>query len=420
MYLYEDFKADNESVYYNILSFLGVAPADRAPAFEHHNRSVKVKLKSAQNFAYDISHGNGLYAPVHAAVKAVMPQPVRRFLTRSIYQTLAFKPKPKLSDKVRQELKCRFKPQVERFSQVLERDLVTRGSTIILKGDRTLAITCETFRACRELTPVLSSAYRVSKMKIGHYAPRIGAQGGIATYIRRLGAAQVEAGHSVVYVGVDHERTGDLPEDAFQPLESPDGLFKLAECLELDVLHLHRSVPEIPSDRVLTVRTMHGHQAGCPSASRYLSRPGVPCDRPYTVGGCLWGHIVDRCGSVRPKELIGNFRRIHHQIAQVSKIPTYTVSQFLREKMIQAGCERANLETIASPAPPVKGEFTPVPDDPLPRFLYLGRLVPQKGLDWLLRAVAATPHALHLDVAGEGPERDALQPWPKRCALNPV
>jgi len=126
VYLYEDFKADNEAVYHDILDFLGLMPVNSRPAFKHHNRSVKVKLKSAQNFAYNMSHGHGWYAPIHAVIKAVIPRPVRRFLTRSIYQTLAFKPKPELSDEVRQELKCRFKPQVERFSQVLEKDLVTR------------------------------------------------------------------------------------------------------------------------------------------------------------------------------------------------------------------------------------------------------------------------------------------------------
>jgi hypothetical protein len=126
VYLYEDFKADNEAVYHDILGFLGLTPVNSRPSFKHHNRSVKVKLKSAQKFAYNMSHGHGWYAPIHTAIKAIIPRPVRRFLTRSIYQTLAFKPKPKLSDEVSQTLKRRFKPQVERFSQVLQKDLVTR------------------------------------------------------------------------------------------------------------------------------------------------------------------------------------------------------------------------------------------------------------------------------------------------------
>ncbi len=126
VYLYEDFKASNESVYYDILEFLSLSPDSSSPKFERHNPSVKVKYKSAQNFAYNLSHGHGWYAPVHATVKTVVPQPVRRFLMRSIYQTLAFEPKPELSDAVRQELKHQFKPHVERFSEVLGQDLVAR------------------------------------------------------------------------------------------------------------------------------------------------------------------------------------------------------------------------------------------------------------------------------------------------------
>lgn len=126
VYLYEDFKASNESVYSAILRFLKLPPAGRPPKFERHNPSVKVKYKSAQNFAYNMSHGHGWYAPVHAALKTVVPRPIRQFITRSIYQKLAFKPKPELSDATRQKLKHRFKPHVERFSEVIGRDLVTR------------------------------------------------------------------------------------------------------------------------------------------------------------------------------------------------------------------------------------------------------------------------------------------------------
>ena len=255
-------------------------------------------------------------------------------------------------------------------------------------------------------------------MKIGHYAPRIGAQGGIATYIRRLGVAQGEAGHTVHYIGTEPAGTADLPEGAFELISDAQALFPLARRLQLDVLHLHRAVPEVPPDRVLTVRTMHGHQAGCPSGSRYLARSGMPCDRPYTVAGCLWGHVVDRCGSVRPHQLVGNFQRIHHQRGQVAEVPTYTVSAFLRKQMLRAGCDAAQVQTIPSPAPRVEKAFEPVNRDGVPRFLYLGRLVPQKGLDWLLRATAAASVPVHIDVGGEGPQRQELEALARELGIE--
>lgn len=126
VYVYEDFKSDNEGVFRDILSFLDLDPAQASPDIEQHNRSVKVKSKLAQNFAFNVSHGNGWYAPLHTAVKAVVPRPARRFLTRSIYNTLAFKPKPTLDRATQQKLKHRFLPQVESFSEVMGVDLVSR------------------------------------------------------------------------------------------------------------------------------------------------------------------------------------------------------------------------------------------------------------------------------------------------------
>ncbi len=255
-------------------------------------------------------------------------------------------------------------------------------------------------------------------MRIAHFAPRIGSAGGIATYIRRLGEAQHTRGHEVWYLSFEPPRNGVFPPDRVEAVAGDADLFVRAAALDVDILHLHRSVAALPEDRVPTVRTMHGHQAGCPSGSRYLARSGMPCDRPYTVAGCLWGHVVDRCGSVRPHQLVGNFQRIHHQRGQVAEVPTYTVSAFLRKQMLRAGCDAAQVQTIPSPAPRVEKAFEPVNRDGVPRFLYLGRLVPQKGLDWLLRATAAASVPVHIDVGGEGPQRQELEALARELGIE--
>jgi glycosyltransferase involved in cell wall biosynthesis len=243
-------------------------------------------------------------------------------------------------------------------------------------------------------------------MRIGHYAPKVAASGGIATYIRRTSQAQMHRGHEVIRFG---RETGTSPSSSDIVRVADDtALFAEADTVDLDILHLHKSVETLPDDRVPTVRTMHGHQGGCPSGSRYLARPGRPCDRTYSVSGCLWGHFVDRCGSVRPQNLISNFSRIERELEQARHVPTYTVSDFLREQMVQAGCPSNQLRTIRSPAPKVEDGFTPLSRTGSPRFLYLGRLVPHKGLPWLLRAFSKAPPSVQLDVAGEGPQREEM------------
>jgi glycosyltransferase involved in cell wall biosynthesis len=114
---------------------------------------------------------------------------------------------------------------------------------------------------------------------------------------------------------------------------------------------------------------------------------------------------VDHCGSRRPHKTLANFQNIRLEQQQAAEIPTITVSRFLKEQMIRSGCAPDNLHVIHSPAPDVHTDFTPLPMNTPPRFLFAGRIEPNKGLDWLLRAVARVKAPIHLDVAGSGSER---------------
>lgn len=238
-------------------------------------------------------------------------------------------------------------------------------------------------------------------MKIAHYTSELGAHGGIASYVRRLGGALSRRGHEVVYLC-----THDGSDDERESVEvDPERVGTAARTLGVDVLHLHRPLPELPDVEVPTLRTMHGNHGSCPSGSRYLKRTGTPCNRDYSVSGCLWGHLVDHCGSRRPHRMASNFRSIEREQHQAANIPTLTVSAFLKDRMIRSGCPPENLHVVPSPAPNVSGAFPPFPDAAPPRFVFAGRIEPKKGVDWLLRSVARTETSAHLDVAGTGSDR---------------
>lgn len=245
-------------------------------------------------------------------------------------------------------------------------------------------------------------------MRIGHYAPDIWTPGGIASYIRRLGAAQSARGHEVWYL--DRRADAASPADDRHVIVDGDrALDDNARRLNLDVLHLHKPTDELPAADLPCVRTMHGNQGACPSGSRFLSRTQTPCDRAYSLSGCLWGHVVDGCGSRHPRALTGNIRRFHHERRLAARMPTMTVSTFLRDQMVRAGCPAHRLEVVASPAPVVDTPAVPMQREGTPRLLFLGRVVPQKGLAWLLRALAQIEVPLHLDVAGDGRALDDMR-----------
>jgi len=69
--------------------------------------------------------------------------------------------------------------------------------------------------------------------------------------------------------------------------------------------------------------------------------------------------------------------------------------------MIRAGYDSGNIRVIYPPAPEAI-DPVPLPRGGTARMLFLGRMTPQKGLSWLIDALALTKHPVHLDVGGTG------------------
>ncbi|WP_017316828.1 glycosyltransferase [Mastigocladopsis repens] len=50
--------------------------------------------------------------------------------------------------------------------------------------------------------------------------------------------------------------------------------------------------------------------------------------------------------------------------------------------------------------------------------MFAGRIVPDKGLDWLLKSIVGTDPRIQLDIAGEGWDRPRLERLPNTLGLN--
>lgn len=236
-------------------------------------------------------------------------------------------------------------------------------------------------------------------MRIGHYMHNMFEPGGIASYIRRIAAAQTARGDQIFFL----DRAPQITKSP-EPVEfiTDDAhLARRARELQLDIVHLHMNVTPAAIHAIPAVRTVHTHSPYCPSQGRFLKRSASPCNRNYSLLGCLWGHAIDRCGSVRPGALLRNFSTTHAEMKTLANLPVIAISQFIKDQMIRAGYPANQIEVLHLPGPPPRDYLEPPRDGP-PRLLYLGRMIPHKGVDWLLRAMARTKPPLMLDLAGTG------------------
>lgn len=255
-------------------------------------------------------------------------------------------------------------------------------------------------------------------MKIGHYYPGIWAKGGVASYIRRVSREQKRVGHEVVYF--DLASSGETSDGTDAPVkfaEDEADLFRLAAAENLDILHVHSTLSPRESFPVPVIRTLHGHQPYCPSGGRFLKRQQKPCDRAYSGIGCAWNHFASRCGSIHPMQMLGGFRDTQREMQTLKTIPTITVSRFLKEQMVRSGYDPKLIHVLHLPAPEVK-TYVPLPTAGVPRFVFLGRITPQKGVAWLLRAVKEVTVPIQIDIAGEGYEEPAMRQFAAQLGLE--
>ena len=242
-------------------------------------------------------------------------------------------------------------------------------------------------------------------MRIGHYMQGIWNRGGIATYIHRISTAMLAAGNTVHYLDA-WPVTGAQSEAVDLPIVVGDDndLFVQARALGLDILHLHATVSVLPPRGIRVIRTVHGNNPYCPSGSRYLKRWSQPCDRAYSLGGCLWGHLVDNCGSIRPQRFYTGFQNTWQDMQVLGEVRAIANSQFVKDQMLRSGYRADNISVLHLPAPDIAEYFPPEQED-VPHFVFLGRITPEKGLVWLLRALAEVKVPVHMDIAGSGNQK---------------
>jgi glycosyltransferase involved in cell wall biosynthesis len=200
--------------------------------------------------------------------------------------------------------------------------------------------------------------------------------------------------------------------DGMSSIYSPGARRKIGELIRAghpDVAHLHNVyhqltlsiVDELRAAGVPTVMTVHDYKPVCPNY-QLLTHDGA-CTRCVT--GSYVNAVVHRCvkGSRAASSIAALEASLNRLRRQYDKIDRFIApSAFLRDVLVDGGIPASRIDIVPNPV---------AVDDPAPRkrgvsrrFVYIGRLAPEKGILTLLDAVGRTREpGITVHLYGTGP-----------------
>lgn len=184
--------------------------------------------------------------------------------------------------------------------------------------------------------------------------------------------------------------------------------------IQFKLLHFHSEDLLLQlTGKCPAVFTVHNHAPYCPSGTKYLAGNEVICDRNFSFLGCTWGQIIDGCGSRRPKRVIYGLQHSDRVLNLVKKFKVILIanSDYVRGQLIKNGIPPQQTVTLryGTPFPQIATAPLTVETHKNQRILFAGRIVPDKGLEWLLKTLVHTSTRIHLDIAGEGWDKPRLE-----------
>jgi hypothetical protein len=122
--VYDDFRQDNEATVERVLRFLDVDPTVPIAPVEA-NPTVRARSQRLHSLVHAVSVGRGpMSLAVKGSIKAVVPSNPRRRALAAFKRKLVFSAPEPPDELLMDDLRRRFKPEVEALSEYLGRDLV--------------------------------------------------------------------------------------------------------------------------------------------------------------------------------------------------------------------------------------------------------------------------------------------------------
>lgn len=251
--------------------------------------------------------------------------------------------------------------------------------------------------------------------------------GGVEKYLQILIPALLQRGHSV---GLLYEYPSDASTEGIdsegQGLSSwcskqlgVDSVLRSLKAWAPDIVYSHGlddgALERSLLDSYPAVLYAHTYYGTCVSSRKCHAWPRLePCARKLGPA-CLALYFPRRCGGLDPRTMWQLYRL---QSERNSRLPAYqavlVASRHMYREFEQNGVPSDRLRLVPLPIEgSVAGASAPKPKPLGYRLLFVGRLMDVKGVSLLLRAIslAATrlQHPLSLTIAGDGPERGAIE-----------
>jgi glycosyltransferase involved in cell wall biosynthesis len=210
---------------------------------------------------------------------------------------------------------------------------------------------------------------------------------------------------------------------AVYSLEARRQMASLLDDEPVDLAHLHNiyhhlspSILEPLRRRgIPVVMTVHDYKLVCPVY--LLLSDGEICER--CVGGHFSNAVRHRCnrGSLPGSALVATETWLHRRLRLYQRGVNLFVapSGFIRDKLVAGGypAERISVVPNFVDVETIRPSF-----DPGASFVYVGRLVREKGVDVLIEAAAGT--GLRVEIVGDGPLRADLEAQARAAGVEIV
>lgn len=257
--------------------------------------------------------------------------------------------------------------------------------------------------------------------------------GGIENYTRDLFAALESRGHTNIVVYSGAELPGLRAEgrithrlDAltdFDSLRARDNLLELIGAAAPDIAFVHTPINLAAAAAVVgrlpTAYFAHNYGAVCASGAFYYGRGDQVCRLVGVPDGrCLLNAYVQRCNTRRPTALWSLYSRSRGTGAWTRQVPAIVCdSAYVRERHVENGFVETRLHVIPTPVR-IPAHVDRARETRGRNVLFVGRITPQKGLAYLVRAFAALSGPTRLIVAGDGYGLSAMQELARRLELE--